>query len=72
MRYLIIVKSAMTHVISHNYGKSKEDPYDSLSLAKAMTFNNVIILIKSVWNNDKNNYYRNIFLEKPSYEIPKK
>ena len=37
-----------------------------------MTFYNVIILIESVWNNDKNNYYYNVFLEKASYELPKK
>ena len=37
-----------------------------------MTFHNVIILIKSVFNKDKNNYYFNIFLEKDSYELPKK
>ena len=37
-----------------------------------MTFRNVIIIIKSVWNKDKNNYYYNIFLEKASYKFPKK
>ena len=37
-----------------------------------MNFHNVIILIKSVFNKDKNNYYYNIFLEKASYELPKK
>ena len=35
------------------------------------TFYNVIILIKSVFNKNKNNYYCNIFLEKGSCEIPK-
>ena len=35
----------------------------------AMTFLNVIILIKSVFNKDKNNYYYNIFLGKSSYEF---
>ena len=34
-----------------------------------MTLHNVIILIKSFFNKDKNNYY-NIFLEKSSYELP--
>ena len=29
------------------------------------------MLVKSVWNKDKNNYYYNIFLEKASYELPK-
>ena len=37
-----------------------------------MTLWNVIILIKSVWNKDKNDYYYNIFLEKASYELRKK
>ena len=36
-----------------------------------MTFDNVIILIKSVFNKDKTNYYYNIFLEKALYELPK-
>ena len=35
-----------------------------------MTFHDVIILIKSVSNKDKNNYYYNIFLENVSYELP--
>ena len=37
-------------------------------LKKILTFHNVIILIKSVVNKDKNNYYYNIFLEKGSYK----
>ena len=36
-----------------------------------MTFHYVVILMKSVWNKDKN-YCYNIFLEKASYELPKK
>ena len=35
-----------------------------------MTFH--IIIIQSVFNKDKNNYYYNIFLEKASSELPKK
>ena len=31
-------------------------------------FHNVIILIKSVVNENKNNYYCNLFLEKDSYK----
>ena len=30
---------------------------DSLPLAKTLTYQNVIILIKSVFNKDKNNYH---------------
>ena len=37
-----------------------------------MTFHDVIILIKSVFNEDKNNYHCNILLEKVSHELPKK
>ena len=49
IRYLISVKSSITYIISHNYAKMKVDSYNSLPL-------HVIILIKSVWNKDKNNY----------------
>ena len=56
IRYLIRVKNGITFVISHNYAKIKVELYDSLPLEKAMTFHNVIILVKSVWNKDKNNY----------------
>ena len=69
---LIIVKSGITYVISHNYAKIKVDSYDSLPLEKTMTFRNVIKLIKSFFNKDENNYYYNIFLEKSSNELPKK
>ena len=56
----------------HNYAKIKVDSYDSLPLEKTMTFHDVIILIKSVWNKDKNSYYYNILLEKASNEFPEK
>ena len=36
-----------------------------------MTFHNVMVVIKSVFNRDKGNYYYNIFSEKASYELPK-
>ena len=37
-------------------------------LKKILAFYNVIILIKSVGNKNKNDYYYNIFLEKGSYK----
>ena len=58
--------------MSYNYGGIKVDSYGSLPLEKAMTLGNVIILVKSDWNKDKNNYYYNIFLQKASYELHKK
>ena len=72
IRYLISVKSGITYIISHNYAKIKVDSYDFLPLGKAMTFQDVLILIESVLNKDKNNYYYNIFLEKAFYQVSKK
>ena len=34
IRYLVVVKSGITYVISHNYAKIKVDSYDSLPLEK--------------------------------------
>ena len=60
------------YIISHNYATIKLDSYNSLPLEKTMTLSNAIILVKSVWNKDKNNYYYNLLLEKASYELSKK
>ena len=62
--YLIGVKSVIAYVISHNYAKIKVDLYDSLPLEKALTFHDIIMLIKSIFNKNKTNYCYNIFLEK--------
>ena len=50
IRYLISVKSDITSIISHNYATTNVYSYDSLRLEKTVTFLNVIILVKSVWN----------------------
>ena len=68
IRYLISQRSGITYVTSHDYARIKVDSYDSLPLKKTLTFHNVIILLKSVFNKYKNNYYYNIFLEKYSYK----
>ena len=68
IRYLIGVESGITYVISHSYVKIKVDSYDSLPLEKALTFYNVMILIKSGFNKDKNNYYYDLFLKKCLYK----
>ena len=44
------------------------DSYNSLPIKKISTFHNVIILIKSVVNKNKNKYYYHIFLEKGLYK----
>ena len=67
IRYLIGVRSGITYVLPHNYARIKVDWYNFLALEKTWTFHNVVILIKSVFNKDKNNY-NNAFLEKCSYK----
>ena len=62
-------ESDISYIISHNFAKIKVHSYDSLSPEKAMTFDNIIILIKSVFNIDKSNYFCNISLEKASYKL---
>ena len=68
IKYLICEKSGITESINHNFGKIRIDSYNSLPIEKILTFHNVIILIKSVVNKNKNQYYHNIFLEKVSYK----
>ena len=48
------------------------DSYDFLSIKKTLTLHNVIILIKSALNKNKNHYYSKVFLEKFSYQLAKK
>ena len=57
---------------SHYFAKIKVDSSDSLPIEKILTLHNVIILINSVLNKDKNHYYYKIFLEKCSYQLVKK
>ena len=52
--------------------KTKVNSYDSLPVDKTLTLHNVVILIKSVLNKDKNHCYYKIFLEQCSYQLAKK
>ena len=61
---LQLKKSGITYSISHNFARIKIDSYNSLPIEKTLIFYNVMILIKSVVNKSKNNYYYNILLEK--------
>ena len=61
IRYLMGVKSGITYVISHNYAKINIDSYDSLPIEKTLTLHNVVMLVKSVFNKDKNNCYYKTF-----------
>ena len=62
------MKSGIKDSISHNFARIRIDSNDSLSIKKILIFYNVIILIMSVVNKDKNKYYYNMFLENGSYK----
>ena len=68
IRYLISEKSGITDSINYNFATIRIDSHNSLTIEKMLTFHNVIILINSVVNKNKNEYYYNIFLEKGSYK----
>ena len=68
IRYLISLRSGVTYIFYHYFGKIKVDSYDSLPIEKTLTLH-VIILIKSVLNKHKNHYYYKTFLEKCSYQL---
>ena len=59
----------MSDIFFHFYTKIKVDSYDSLPIEKRLTLHN--LLIKSVFNKDKNHYYYNVFLEKCTYQLAK-
>ena len=66
IKYIIneyILQSGITD-INHNFWKIRIHSYNSSHIEKILTFYNAIILIKSVANKNKNNYYYNIFWEK--------
>ena len=72
IRYLISLKSSITYMFSYYFAKIKVESYDSSPTGKRLTLHNVIIVIKSVLNKDKNHYYYNIFLGKFVYQLAKK
>ena len=61
-------KSGITDSIYHNPRRNRIDSYNCLHIEKKLTLHNAIILIKSVFNRDKNNYCYNIFLERDLYK----
>ena len=71
-RYLVSQESDITHIFSNYFGRIKVDSYDFFPMERILTLHNVIILIKSVLNKDKDHYYYYIFLEKCSYYLAKK
>ena len=69
---ILQVEKTITNIFSHYFAKIKVDSYDFLPIEKTMALPTVIILIKSVLNNDKHHCYYKIFLEKCSYQLAKK
>ena len=43
--------------INHNFARNRNDSYNSLLIEKALTFHNVMVLIKTDVNKNENNYY---------------
>ena len=68
IKYLKSDKSDTKDNINHNFARIRIDSYNSLAIEKTLTVHNVIILIKSVVNKNKNDCYHNIFSEKVSYK----
>ena len=62
----------MTFIFSHYFAKIKVDFKILCLWKKKLTLHNAVIIIKSIFNKDKNNYYYKIFLEKCSYQLAKK
>ena len=68
IKYLISNQSGITNNVNHNFGKIRIDSYNYLPIKKILTLHNVIMLIKPVFDKNKNKYYYNIFLEKDWYK----
>ena len=49
IRYLIMLKSNISYVVSHKYTEIKINSIDDLPLEKAITMHNVIMIIKLVF-----------------------
>ena len=56
IRYLIKFESSIKYVISYNIGKIKIDSYGDLPLEETLALHNVITLMKSVFDKDRNDY----------------
>ena len=68
IRYLIMFKSNISNVYSHKYTKIKINSNDDLPYEKVTNEDNVVILIKSVFNENYNHYYYETCLEKFPYK----
>ena len=68
IRYLML-KSNISNVYSHNYTKIKINSDNDLPFEKkTLIMHNVVICIKSAFNQNHNHYYYKMFLEKCSFK----
>ena len=65
---LSVTKVVLQIVLIIIFGRITIDSFNSLPVEKILAFYDLIILIKSVVNKSKIEYYYNIFLEKGSYK----
>ena len=71
IRYLISLKSGITYVFSNSYANIKIDPDGDFYLEETLTLLSVVMIIKSVFNKNKNYYYYNLFLAKCPFQLVK-
>ena len=57
IRYLIMLKSNISEIYTHKYTKFEIKSNDVLSLDKAITMHDVIILVKFFFNENHSRYY---------------
>ena len=57
INYLVSEKSGVPYSVNHNFIRIKIDSYNFLPTEKAWALHNFIILIKSVVNKNKNDYF---------------
>ena len=72
IRYLIGLKNGITDVDSYSSAKIKINSDDDLPLEKMLTMHNVVRPLKSIFNENRSQYYYKMFLEKCSYKLAKK
>ena len=61
IKYLISEESGIRDSINHDFGEIRFNSYTFLPTRVTLTFHNVIILIKSLVNKNKDEYFYNIF-----------
>ena len=66
-----MLKRKISDVYNHKYTKIKINLVNGLPLEKASNKHNVVILVKTAFNENCNHYYRHVLLEKCSYKYYK-